>query len=67
MLVESIKGYARAIPPGVPGLPSAEGIKNILEYEVRLPMKMEAPVPAERFLDLRWVAEVKKELEQKGR
>jgi len=67
MLVEAIKGYARALPPGIPGVPSAEGIKNILEYEIRLPMKMDAPVAAEKFLDLRWVAEVKKEIEQKGR
>jgi NitT/TauT family transport system substrate-binding protein len=65
MLIEAIKGYARALPEGVPGLPSAEGIKNILEYEIRLPMKLDAPVAAEKFLDLRWVAEVKKELEQK--
>ena len=66
MLVEAIKDYARALPPGVPGVPSAEGIKNILEYEIRLPMKMDAPVAAEKFLDLRWAAEVKKEIEQKG-
>lgn len=65
MLVEAINGYARALPQGVPGLPSAEGIKNILEYEIRLPMKLDAPVAAEKFLDLRWVAEVKKEIEQK--
>jgi NitT/TauT family transport system substrate-binding protein len=65
MLIEAIKGYARALPEGVPGLPSAEGIKNILEYEIRLPMKLDASVAAEKFLDLRWVAEVKKELEQK--
>jgi len=67
MLVEAIKSYARALPPGIPGVPSAEGIKNILEYEIRLPMKMDAPVAAEKFLDLRWVAEVKKEIEQRGR
>ena len=65
MLVEAIKGYARALPPGVPGLPSTEGIKNILEYEIRLPMKLDAPLTAERFLDLRWVTDVKKEIEQK--
>jgi hypothetical protein len=46
-------------------LPSPEGVKNILEYEVRLPMKMEETMPAEKFLDLRWVEEVKKELSQK--
>ena len=65
MLVEAIKGYARALPPGIPGVPSAEGIKNILEYEIRLPMKMDVPVAADKFLDLRWVAEVKKEIEAK--
>jgi ABC-type nitrate/sulfonate/bicarbonate transport system substrate-binding protein len=64
MLVEAIKGYVRALPPGVPGVPSAEGIKNILEYEIRLPLKIDAPLPADKFLDLRWVAEVKKEIEQ---
>lgn len=67
MMVEAIKGYARALPPGIPGVPSAEGIKNILEYEIRLPMKMDAPVAAEKFLDLRWVAEVKKEIELKSK
>jgi hypothetical protein len=59
-----IKSYVRAFPQGVPGMPSAEGIKNIIEYEVRLPMKMEGLIPAEKFLDLRWVEEVKKQLEQ---
>jgi ABC-type nitrate/sulfonate/bicarbonate transport system substrate-binding protein len=67
MLVDAIKGWARALPQGVPGLPSPEGIRNILEYEIRLPMKLEEPLAAERFLDLRWVAEVRKELEQKTR
>ena len=66
MLTEAIKSYVRAFPQGVPGMPSPEGIKSILEYEVRLPMKMEESVPSEKFLDLRWVEEVKKELEQKG-
>ena len=67
MLIEAIKGYSRALPQGVPGVPSTEGIKNILEYEIRLPMKMDMPVAAEKFLDLRWVVEVKKEIEQKGK
>ena len=66
MLIDAIKSYVRAFPPGIPGMPSPEGIKNIIEYEVRLPMKMDEAGPPEKFLDLRWVAEVKKELEQKG-
>ena len=66
MLIDAIKSYVRAFPPGVPGMPSPEGIKNIIEYEVRLPMKMEEAGPVAKFLDLRWIAEVKKELEQKN-
>ncbi|MGE5216035.1 MAG: ABC transporter substrate-binding protein [Chloroflexota bacterium] len=66
MLVEATKAYARAFSPGVPGVPSPEGIKNILEYEIRVPMKMTSQLPAQRLLDLRFVEEVKKELEQKG-
>ena len=66
MLVEATKAYARAFAPGVPGVPSAEGVKNILEYEIRVPMKMDAPLPAQRLMELSFVEEVKKELEQKG-
>ena len=66
MLIEATKAYARAFPPGVPGVPSAEGIKNILEYEIRVPMNMAQPLPVRRILDLRFVEEVKKELEQKA-
>jgi hypothetical protein len=65
MLADAIKAWLRALPQGVPGMPSPEGVKNILEYEVRLPMKMDENLPAEKFLDLRWIGEVKKELEQR--
>jgi ABC-type nitrate/sulfonate/bicarbonate transport system substrate-binding protein len=65
MLTDAIRSYVRAFPQGVPGMPSPEGIKNILEYEIRLPMKMEETVPAAKLLDLRWIEEVKKELQQK--
>ncbi len=66
MLIDATKAYTRAFAPGIPGVPSAQGIKNILEYEIREPMKMAEPPPAQRMLDLRFVEEVKKELEQKG-
>ena len=66
MLIDVIKSYVRAFPQGVPGLPSAEGIKNIIEYEIRLPLKMEGAIPADKFLDLRWMEEVRKEFEQRG-
>jgi len=67
MLVDATKAYARAFAPGVPGVPSEEGIKNILEYEIRVPMKMAEPVPAQRLMDLHFVEEVKRELDRKGR
>jgi NitT/TauT family transport system substrate-binding protein len=66
MLVEATKAYSRAFAPGVPGVPSVDGVKNILEYEIRVPMKMDAPLPAQRLMELSFVEEVKKELEQKG-
>ncbi|HEX9453716.1 MAG TPA: ABC transporter substrate-binding protein [Candidatus Binatia bacterium] len=66
MLVDATKAYTRAFGPGVPGVPSAEGIKNVLEFEIRVPMKMDTTLPAQRLFDLRFVEEVKRELEQKG-
>ena len=66
MLIDATKAYTRAFSPGVPGVPSAEGIKNILEYEIRVPMNMAVPLPARRVLDLRFAEETRKELEQKS-
>jgi ABC-type nitrate/sulfonate/bicarbonate transport system substrate-binding protein len=66
MLVDAIKGYVRAFPPGIPGSVSSEGAKNILEYEIRVPMKIEKPLSAESLIDLRWVEEVRKELAAKS-
>jgi hypothetical protein len=63
MLVEAIKNYLRALSPGVPGLPTPEGIKNFLEYDIKIPLQIKEDVPAERLLSLLLVEEVKKELE----
>ncbi|HXV49082.1 MAG TPA: ABC transporter substrate-binding protein [Candidatus Binatia bacterium] len=65
MLVEAIRSYTRAFPPGVPGVPSAEGVKSILENELRIPLKLDKPLAAENFFDLRWAEEVRKEFESK--
>jgi hypothetical protein len=53
----------RALPQGVPGLPSAEGVKNFLEYDIKIPLQIKDDVPPERLLQLKLVEEVKKELE----
>jgi NitT/TauT family transport system substrate-binding protein len=63
MVVEGVKNYIRALSPGVPGVPTAEGIKNFLEYDIRIPLQIKEEIAPERLLDLRLVEEVKKELE----
>jgi hypothetical protein len=63
MLVEATKNYLRALAPGVPGLPTSEGIKNFLEYDIKIPLQIREEIPAERLLSLQLVEEVKKELE----
>src|SRR5262249_7836606 len=63
MLVEATKNYLRALSPGVPGLPTSEGIRNFLEYDIKIPLQIKEEIPAERLLSLQLVEEVKKELE----
>jgi NitT/TauT family transport system substrate-binding protein len=63
MVVEGVKNYLRALPPGVPGLPTAEGIKNFLEYDIKIPLQIKEDIAPERLLSLQLVEEVKKELE----
>ena len=63
MLVEATKNYLRALAPGVPGLPTAEGIRNFLEYDIKIPMQIKDDIPPERLLHLQLVEEVKRELE----
>ena len=63
MVLEGTKNYARALPQSVPGLPTAEGIKNFLEYDIKIPMQIKEDIPPERLLHLQLVEEVKKELE----
>lgn len=66
LLLDSLKRYLRALPAGVPGLPSKEGIKNALEYDVRIPMGLKGEIAPEKVLSLKLVEEVKREIETKG-
>jgi len=62
-LVEGIKRYNRALSSGVPGLPSSEGIRNALEHEVRIPLKMDGELSPDRVLNLKFIQQVRMELE----
>jgi NitT/TauT family transport system substrate-binding protein len=64
-LLEGIKRYTRALASGVPGLPSNEGIKNVIEYEVKLPLKIEREIAPESLMNLKLMEQVKTELESK--
>ena len=63
MIVEGTKNYVRALPQGVPGLPTPEGVKNFLEYDIKIPLQIKDDIPSDRLLNLQLVEEVKKELE----
>src|SRR6266568_7572945 len=67
MILEGVKNYVRALSPGVPGLPTAEGIKNFLEYDIKIPMQIKEDIPPERLLSLQLVEDVKKDLENTQR
>ena len=67
MLVEATKNYLRALSLGVPGLPTSEGIKNFLEYDIRIPLQIKEDISPERLLSLQLVEEVKKDLENTQR
>jgi len=65
LAIEGIRRFAKALPDGVPGLPSAQGIKNLMEFDVKLPLKIKEDVAPEKVMSLKLMREVKEELESK--
>ncbi|HMA81546.1 MAG TPA: ABC transporter substrate-binding protein, partial [Candidatus Binatia bacterium] len=65
LVVEGIRRFAKALPDGVPGLPTPQGIKNLMEYDVKAPLKIKEDIAPERVLSLKLMREVKEELESK--
>ena len=67
IVIEGIRRFVRALPDGIPGVPSAQGLKNVVEFDVKAPLKIKEEVAPEKFLALKLAAEVKEELERKAR
>lgn len=65
LVIEGIRRFAKALPEGVPGLPSAQGIKNVMEFDVKLPLKIKEDVSPDKVMYLKLMREVKEELESK--
>ncbi|HLN84186.1 MAG TPA: ABC transporter substrate-binding protein [Candidatus Binatia bacterium] len=65
LVIEGIRRFAKALPEGVPGLPSAQGIKNVMEFDVKLPLKIKEDVSPDKVMHLKLMREVKEELESK--
>ena len=65
LVVEGIRRFAKALPEGVPGLPSAQGIKNVIEFDVKAPLKLKEDVPPEKVMNLKLMREVAEELASK--
>ncbi len=65
LVIEGIRRFSRALPEGVPGLPSAQGVKNVMEFDVKLPLKIREDVNPEKVMNLKLISEVKEELESK--
>jgi ABC-type nitrate/sulfonate/bicarbonate transport system substrate-binding protein len=61
-IVEGIRRFGKALPPGIPGLPGPQGIKNVIEFDVKAPLKIKAEISREKFMDFKLVSEVKEEM-----
>jgi NitT/TauT family transport system substrate-binding protein len=65
LVVEGIRRFSQAFPDGVPGLPSQQGIKTLIDLDVKAALKIKEDVPPDKVLSLRLMREVKEELEGK--
>jgi ABC-type nitrate/sulfonate/bicarbonate transport system substrate-binding protein len=65
LVIEGIRRFSKAFAEGVPGLPSPQGIKNLIEFDVKAPLKMKEDIAQDKILNFKLIREVKEELEGK--
>jgi ABC-type nitrate/sulfonate/bicarbonate transport system substrate-binding protein len=65
LVIEGIRRFGKALPEGIPGLPTPQGIKTLMEYDVKAPLKIKEEVAPEKVMNLKLMREVKEELENR--
>jgi NitT/TauT family transport system substrate-binding protein len=62
LVLEGIKRFIKALPDGIPGVPSAQGLKTVIELDVKAPLKIREDIAPDKFINLKLAQEVKDEL-----
>ena len=65
LVIEGIRRFGKALPEGIPGLPTPQGIKTLIEYDVKAPLKIKEDIAPEKVMNLKLMREVKAELENR--
>lgn len=63
LVIEGIRRFAKSLPHGVPGLPTAQGIKNLIEFDIKAPLKIKENIDPDKVMNFKLMREVKEELE----